>query len=249
MERGARDLADERERVLNAIAEARRWLVGARRVVALTGAGISAESGVPTFRGPQGLWREFKPEELATPEAFAQNPGLVWEWYDWRRALIAGCVPNAGHLALARYEKVRVVTQNVDGLHARAGSAEVLEIHGSIWRLVCTECGAAREDLTVPLKPLPPRCASGGMERPGVVWFGEALRRGVWAESERLVRSAEVLLVVGTSGAVYPAAGLAHTARVAGAKVIEINLERTALSREVDLSLLGPSGEILPQLV
>jgi NAD-dependent deacetylase len=234
--------------------EARRWLREARSICALTGAGISAESGIPTFRGAGGLWREFRAEELATPQAFARDPQLVWEWYDWRRGLIAAAEPNAGHRALAELEQrspgFTLVTQNVDGLHRRAGSRSLLEIHGSIWMLRCTSCGREVQNERVPLAELPPRCEDcANLVRPGVVWFGEGLPRGVWDNAQQAAESAEVLLVSGTSAVVYPAASLVPLAKGAGARVIEINVDETPLSSSVDVSLRGPSGEILPQLI
>ena len=227
-------------------------LRAARRVVALTGAGISAESGVPTFRGADGLWKNFRAEELATPGAFHRDPRLVWEWYDWRRGRIARCHPNPGHLTLARWEDrfsaLTVVTQNVDGLHRRAGNREVVCLHGDIWRVRCTGCGAVTVDETVPLPELPPRCECGALLRPGVVWFGEALPEGEFHAAVAAVEAADVVLVIGTSGLVYPAAGLPALARQAGAFVVEINPAPTPLTPAMDAVLPGPSGEILPRL-
>ncbi|HET8548602.1 MAG TPA: NAD-dependent deacylase [Bryobacteraceae bacterium] len=234
--------------------EPRRWLQDAHSVCVLTGAGISAESGIPTFRGAAGLWRQFRAEDLATPEAFARDPKLVWEWYDWRRGLIAGAQPNPGHFALAQLEarapQFTLVTQNVDGLHRLAGSRDILEIHGSIWITRCTHCAIENRDERVPLPELPPRCGRcGALVRPGVVWFGEGLPRSIWDHAQQAAESAGVLLVVGTSAIVYPAASLVPLAKAAGARVIEINLDETPLSSCVDVSLRGPSGEILPQLI
>ena len=159
--------------------QVRGWLKEARSVAVLTGAGVSAESGVPTFRGPNGLWKQHRPEDLATPGAFARDPKLVWEWYDWRRARITETQPNPGHYALAEMEKriprFTLITQNVDGLHEQAGSRNVLRLHGSIWIVRCTSCEAEREDRRTPLPQIPPMCECGGMLRPGVVWFGEPL--------------------------------------------------------------------------
>jgi NAD-dependent deacetylase len=232
---------------------AQDWLRGARRVCVLTGAGISAESGIPVFRGPSGLWRNFRPEDLATPEAFARDPRLVWEWYDWRRQKIAEAEPNAGHIALAELERGKpeftLITQNVDGLHRRAGSRKVLLLHGDIWTLRCNRCGREEIDNRVPLPELPPHCACGALLRPGVVWFGEGLPSAVWDNAQKAVLSADILLVVGTSAVVYPAAGLVPMAKSAGAKVVEINLDETPLSSWVDCSLRGKSGEILPLLL
>jgi NAD-dependent deacetylase len=233
--------------------QAREWLAKANALAVLTGAGISAESGVPTFRGPEGLWNEYKPEDLATPEAFARDPKLVWQWYDWRRERIAKASPNAGHYALVKLEvrtpRFTLITQNVDGLHDLAGSGKILKLHGDIWRLRCTACGANFPNRRVPLPKIPPHCACGGMARPGVVWFGEPLPEGMMREAEHAVASAEVLLVVGTSAVVYPAAGLIPYARQAGAKVIEVNTEDTPFSDTVDCALRGPSGELLPKLL
>jgi NAD-dependent deacetylase len=234
------------------VEEARKWLEAASSVVILTGAGISAESGIPTFRGSDGLWKNYKPEELATPQAFAKDPRLVWEWYDWRRGLIAKAEPNAGHRALVQLEAAKpnftLITQNVDGLHDRAGSRRVLKLHGDIWRMQCSECGRNWPDRRVPLPKLPPHCGCGAVARPGVVWFGEPLGE-VWAEAEHAAREAGVLVVIGTSAVVSPAANLGPIAKSAGARVIEINLEETAISRYVDLSLRCGAGEILAGLI
>lgn len=238
----------------------REALRTASRVVALTGAGISAESGIPTFRGTGGLWRNFSPQQLATPEAFARDPRLVWEWYDWRRGLIAKAQPNAGHFALAELERrgredpsaertFTLVTQNVDGLHDRAGSRRVAKLHGDIWLLRCTGCGAETRNEEVPLANLPPRCGCGALLRPGVVWFGESLPENEWARALEASSRAQVFLVIGTSATVYPAAGLAHQARRAGAKVAVVNPEASDLDSMAAWVLRGPSGAILPRLL
>ena len=229
------------------------WLAEAERVVVLTGAGISAESGVPTFRGAGGLWRQHRPEDLATPEAFARGPRLVWEWYDWRRARVAKAEPNPGHLALAQLERrvpdFTLITQNVDGLHERAGSRRVLKLHGDIWTLHCLGCGLEETNHDVPLQEIPPRCSCGGLFRPGVVWFGEALPADVLRHAMEAAAHAQVFLVVGTSAVVQPAASLPLLAQQNGAKLVEVNLEETPLSAQADASFWGKAGELLPRLL
>lgn len=232
--------------------EVRQWIREAQRVVAFTGAGISAESGIPTFRGNGGLWRTFKAEDLATPQAFARDPKTVWEWYNWRRELIAKAEPNAAHRALAEMERVlpqfTVITQNVDGLHGRAGSKNILKIHGDIWTLRCTQCAKSWQDARVPLFELP-LCACGGLARPGVVWFGESLPTHIWREAELASLAAEVFLVIGTAAAVVPASNLVSQAKYGGAKIVEINPEETWLSPKIDHSIRAKAGETLPWLV
>ncbi|MCF8031486.1 MAG: NAD-dependent deacylase [Desulfarculaceae bacterium] len=225
----------------------------AKRVAVLTGAGISAESGVPTFRGPGGLWENHRPEELATPQAFARDPELVWRWYHWRRGLIAQCRPNPAHEALVALERrgidFTLITQNVDGLHRLAGSERLLEVHGNLWWVRCSSCGALYED-RASQGPEPPACQEcGAMLRPHVVWFGESLDPDILESAWRAATGCEVMLVVGTSAVVQPAAGLASVAKQAGGFVIEINLEPTPNSNEVDVSLMGKAGEILPELM
>jgi NAD-dependent deacetylase len=235
------------------MSQVRQWLQDASSIAVLTGAGVSAESGIPTFRGQGGLWRQYRPEDLATPQAFARDPKLIWEWYDWRRGLIARAEPNPGHIALAEIERrartFTLITQNVDDLHERAGSRNVLHVHGSIWTVRCLACHAESTDKRAPLPEIPPRCECGGLLRPGVVWFGEALPPRVWASAERAARAADLFLVVGTSAVVYPAAGLAQIAKASGARVVEVNPAATPLSGEIDETLEGPSGELLPQLI
>ena len=199
------------------------------------------------------MWRERRPEDLASPEGFERDPRLVWEWYDWRRGVIAAAQPNPAHLAIAELERRKprftLVTQNVDGLHQRAGSRNVLLLHGDIWTVRCLHCGRERRDGRVPLPEIPPRCECGGLLRPGVVWFGEMLPARVWERAEEAVRSAEVALVVGTSAVVYPAEGLLPLAKASGARVIECNMEETPFSAELDRSFRGLAGEILPKLI
>jgi NAD-dependent deacetylase len=233
--------------------EAARRLGEAESLLVVTGAGISAESGVPTFRGAQGLWKEHRPEDLATPEAFSRDPGLVWEWYDWRRGLIAPLKPNAAHHAVAaldaRGRDFLLATQNVDGLHAAAGSRRLVELHGTLWRLRCTSCRRAEEDRRSPLPELPPRCACGGLLRPDVVWFGEVLPADAVQRAFDAARRADVVLVVGTSSVVYPAASLPDVARQAGAYVVEVNPEPTPLTPLAHASLRGTAASVVPALV
>lgn len=224
-------------------------------IVVLTGAGISAESGVPTFRGPGGLWRSFRPEDLATPQAFARDPKLVWEWYAWRREIVAGCQPNAAHRALVDIEarapgpgNFKLITQNVDGLHEAAGSRNVVRLHGSLWQLRCTREGTRFEDRRVPLADLPPRCAQcGALLRPDVVWFGEPLDSNVLQAATDASAWARTMIVIGTSAIVYPAASLPMIAKQNGARLIEINPDETPLSGSADEVLRGPAAIELPR--
>lgn len=229
------------------------WLANAKSVAILTGAGISAESGIPTFRGPGGVWRTYRAEELATPQGFARDPKLVWEWYDWRRSVIAEAQPNAGHKALAEIERrvarCTVITQNVDGLHDRAGSKSVLKVHGDIWTVRCTSCDHERRDLNPRLEQVPPLCICGGMERPGVVWFGEGLPESVWEQAVAATKAADLFFVIGTSAVVHPAAGLVYLAKSSGAKVVEINVDDTPVSSTVDLYWRASAAEALPSLL
>jgi NAD-dependent deacetylase len=223
------------------------------RITVFSGAGISAASGIPTFRGEQdSLWSRYRPEELATPAAFARDPELVWKWYDWRRGLIAAAEPNAAHQAVADLEssgRVTVVTQNVDGYHQAAGSSRVLEFHGSIWVVRCVKCGAEGLDKRVPI-PIVPACdGCGGMLRPGVVWFGEGIDPEVMRASAVAAADCDLFLVVGTAGAVYPAAGLVASARDAGARIVEFNLERSGVSHQGDLFVPGSAADTMGYLV
>jgi NAD-dependent deacetylase len=236
-----------------AIERARTLLAQRTPCTVLTGAGVSAESGVPTFRGAGGLWRDFRAEDLATPDAFAREPKLVWEWYDWRRQQVAAVRPNPAHHALASFAArtagFTLVTQNVDGLHDAAGSANPVKLHGDIWDTRCTRCGFTARDTRVPLPELPPRCRCGAPMRPGVVWFGEALPADAWTRAEKAAVSCGVFLVVGTSALVYPAAGLIDIAKAAGATVLEVNLDETPYSAIVDVSLRGKAGDLVPVLL
>ncbi len=219
----------------------------------LTGAGISAESGVPTFRGPDGLWRQFRAEDLATPEAFSRDPRLVWEWYDWRRQKIKPLAPNPAHYVLAKWEReipsFFLITQNVDGLHQKAGSTKLLELHGNIWQVRCLKEGIVTENNEVPLPSLPPVCPScGSLLRPHVVWFGEALPRDILEAAFQASANSTMMFVIGTSAVVQPAASLPLVAADRGATIIEINPEPTPLTSYVDFFLQGKAGEVLPLL-
>jgi NAD-dependent deacetylase len=242
--------------VSDAIAIARQQLAAARRVAVLTGAGISAESGIPTFRDAQtGLWARFDPMQLATEEGFRADPSLVWRWYAWRRTLVGQAQPNAGHRALAaaeaRFEQLRVITQNVDGLHARAGSTGLIELHGNILRTVCLERCGFLEDVAARLPAgEPPRCPRcGAWLRPAVVWFGEMLDPADLEEAAAVAEDCDVMLVVGTSGLVYPAAGLPASARRAGAAVITVNPEPTDVDGVAAVCVRGKAAEVLPRLL
>lgn len=235
------------------VERARKLAARARRVTVLTGAGISAESGLATFRDSGGLWEKHRVEDVATPEAFARDPAFVWRFYNARRKAGAAAALNPGHLALARFERqvqsVVILTQNVDGLHQRAGSSKVVELHGSLWRARCMECRRAFTDLPVEL-PLPPYCAAcQGLLRPDIVWFGEALDPEVLGAAATALRDCDLFLVVGTSAQVQPAASFAFAAVERGIVVIEVNKEPTALSRLATVSLQGQAGEILPSLL
>ena len=236
------------------LSAARQVLRGANKIAVLTGAGMSAESGIPTFRSAGGFWQGNRAEDLATPEGFARDPKMVWEWYDWRRATIANSEPNPGHHALAEVQRrsthFTLTTQNVDGLHERAGSTNVLRLHGSIWTIRCLQCSREVEDFRRSLPELPPCCeVCGGMMRPGVVWFGESLPEGVFERACSAVMDCDLFLVVGTSAVVYPAASLVPLARRSDATVIEVNPDETDVSGIADHVLRGPSGEILPELL
>jgi NAD-dependent deacetylase len=224
----------------------------ARRVVVSTGAGGSAESGVPTFRGKDGIWKKMKAEELATVDGFMKNPQLVWEWYQYRRELMNQVKPNPGHYAIVQFEKIfpefTLITQNIDGLHARAGSGRILELHGNIARNKCFQCDRIY-DKEIDLADGLPHCDCGGMIRPDVVWFGEMLPHEVLRDAFGSCEVAEIFFSVGTSAVVQPAASLPLMAKRGGAYVVEVNIEATPLTAISDLFLQGKSGEILPRIV
>jgi NAD-dependent deacetylase len=224
-----------------------------KRVAVLTGAGISAESGIPTFRGEEGLWKTYRAEELATLSAFISDPRLVWEWYDWRRGIIGSKDFNPGHKVLASWEKLfptfNVITQNIDGLHQKAGSFNILELHGNIWKLRCIEEGTINEDHNSHLGEIPPHCPDcGALLRPHVVWFGESLDASVLQSAFALSSSCEVMFVVGTSAVVQPAASLPLSASESGATIVEINPDPTPITPYVDFSFRGKAGDILPTI-
>jgi NAD-dependent deacetylase len=228
----------------------RRILESAQKVTALTGAGISAESGIPTFRDRGGIWEKFDPQQVATLEAFHRDPKFVWEWYALRMKACAHARPNAGHQALAELERripeFWLITQNIDNLHYEAGSRRLTELHGNIWRTRCLKCGSKERLKAIP-ENFPPRCSHcEGLLRPDIVWFGELLDPANVAQAEAACET-DVMLIIGTSGEVWPAAGFAHQAKNSGAFLIEINTQPTALTEIADLALHGKSGEILQQ--
>jgi NAD-dependent deacetylase len=228
-------------------------LKNARYIVVLTGAGISAESGIPTFRGEDGLWKHYRAEELATPEAFEKNPELVWEWYCWRRAIISKASPNSGHIAIAelenRYNNFLLITQNVDGLHRIAGNKRLVEIHGNIWETRCVKCGAVEQNYELNFKNIGTCNSCGGQKRPNVVWFGESIPHANLEMAYSAAGSCDLMIVAGTSGIVQPAASLPFIAKQSGAFIIDINIEPTPISAIADVFLKGKCGEILPGLL
>lgn len=232
---------------MSSIEEATRIIRDARprRVVVLTGAGVSADSGIPTFRGAGGLWRNFRPEDLATPEAFRRDPQLVWEWYAWRRELVRNAQPNAAHEALARLTDAVIVTQNVDGLHKRAGSRDVVELHGNLFRVRCVREGTTQLHADAYAES-PPHCTCGALLRPDVVWFGEMLPDDAVARAVGAIRSADLLLVIGTSGVVYPAAGFVGMHEGLS---IEINPEASAISSACTLAVAERAAIATPPIV
>jgi NAD-dependent deacetylase len=225
------------ERALEAIRR-RRW----ERIVVFTGAGVSAESGIPTFRGAGGLWRNFRSEDLATPEAFARDPRLVWEWYEWRRGLVRNARPNAAHFAIAQMKRAVVITQNVDALHARAGSRDVIELHGNLFRVRCTRERTTRDAIDA-FDDIPPRCECGALLRPDVVWFGEMLPQAAIDRASAEISESDLLLVIGTSGVVYPAAGLVSLHRGLS---IEINPQP---GNACSYAIAATAAEVTPKIV
>ncbi|RMG60391.1 MAG: NAD-dependent deacylase, partial [Deltaproteobacteria bacterium] len=231
------------------IEKARELFREARSLCVLTGAGVSAESGVPTFRGKDGLWKNHNPMELATWDAFTRDPKLVWEWYQWRRGLIRKCEPNPSHQAIRKMEEMKedflLITQNVDGLHRKAGTEKLVEIHGNIWEVRCVGCGW-KEEVFDDFEVLPPRCGHcGELLRPNVVWFGEAIPEDALRRSFEMLDRCDLLIVAGTSGVVQPAASFAGYVLRRGGSVIEVNLEETPNTPFVTIFLKGKAGEVL----
>lgn len=238
----------------NQITRIKQRLSKANTVVVLTGAGVSAESGIPTFRGKDGLWNNYRAEELATPQAFSRDPRLIWEWYNWRRELIASKSPNPAHYAIVKLEKryndFLLITQNVDGMHRLAGSRELLELHGNIWKTRCTKCHEVSDNREIPIEILPKCRSCGGLLRPHIVWFGESLDPADMERSYEILERCDVLIVVGTSAVVQPAASFAGIAkRKLGSYLIEVNIEETPNSFMFNEVLLGKASEILTQIV
>jgi NAD-dependent deacetylase len=228
-------------------------LIDTKYLLVITGAGISAESGIPTFRGNDGLWQNYRAEDLATPWAFERNPEVVWRWYDWRRGIIGRAELNPGHLAIKQleglYDDFFLITQNVDGLHGRTGTKNMVEIHGNLWRSRCTKDGRTSMLMDVPLKSIPPTCECGNILRPDVVWFGESIPSDWLQKSYDVIDMCDTLIVAGTSGVVYPIASFPQSVKERGGCVIEINIEPTPISSIADISLFGKSGDLLPMLV
>ena len=227
-------------------------LVNRHSIVFFTGAGISAESGIPTFRGKDGIWNKLKPEELANFDAFLRNPQLVWEWYNHRKKIIHESQPNPGHFAIAEFQnifdKVTVITQNIDNLHRRAGSNVVYELHGNIERNYCIKCKTKYNE-ELDFAQGVPKCKCGGLIRPDVVWFGEMLPEDQYNASEKAASECDVFFIVGTSAVVYPAASLIYTAKQSGAYLVEVNIEETEATSTVETSLFGEAGKVLPGII
>ena len=226
-------------------------LIDSRKIVFVTGAGISQESGIPTFRGKDGHWRKYDPMKLASIDAFYDDPKLVWEWYEDRRKNILDAKPNEGHFAISKMEKYKdvvVLTQNIDGLHQRSGSTNVLELHGRIIRIKCTVCNFS-DNITENFELLPPKCECGNMLRPDVVWFGEALPQNVWKNAIKEASTCDVMIIAGTSLAVSPANTLPIYAKQNGSTLIEVNPEKTVMSNDMDLSIQATSANVLPKIL
>lgn len=241
---------------MDGMEQARQWIAAAKELAVLTGAGVSAESGIPTFRDDEtGYWSQFRPEDMASEAGYRRDPAHVWRWYQYRRERVAQVVPNAGHEALARWaqrhpQRMTLVTQNVDGLHQRAGSEEVLCLHGELMKNRWLNRRCAQCDLEHAAPGEPPSCpACGNLLRPAVVWFGETLPAGVWARAEQAANRCDLMLVVGTSGAVYPAAGLAQIARRNGARVVIVNPRASELDAVADALIPLPAAQALPELL
>lgn len=227
-------------------------LLSAERIVFFTGAGISAESGIPTFRGKEGIWNKLKPEELANFDSFIRNPDIVWEWYQYRRKIVSESNPNDGHLAIVEFENfadTSVITQNVDNLHRRAGSKVVYELHGNIEKNYCIDCRKRYDYNNFNYSSKAPICECGGRIRPDIVWFGEYLPQDQYASSEKAAKDCDIIFLIGTSGIVYPAASIPLIAKAAGAYLVEINTDQTELTFRCDISFKGKSGEVLPQIL
>ena len=233
------------------ILAAKEIIEKSNKITVLTGAGISAESGIPTFRGSDGMWNNLNPQDIATPDAYKNDPKLVWEWYDWRRRIIDKATPNHGHLALAEIErqkeKFTLLTQNIDGLHQVAGNKNIIELHGNIWEIKCEKCGLISKNYEVPLPQLPPKCSEcGEMTRPNVVWFGEIIPMEIIDSSLLSIEESDLMMIIGTSGVVEPAASMGLLAKQSDKKVIEINLDQTPNTGIYDISIQAKSGEVLP---
>ncbi|MFW9985786.1 MAG: NAD-dependent deacetylase [Candidatus Odinarchaeota archaeon] len=236
---------------MNRLSQSVEIIQNTDHLIALTGAGISKESNVPTFRGKDGLWRQYNAMDLATPQAFKQNPTLVWDWYSWRQNLISKCHPNPAHLTLAKWEEQgilkAIITQNVDGLHRTAGSTNILEVHGNIWMIKCTKC-THKSQLSSPVTSIPhcPEC--GAQLRPDVVWFGESLPQQVMGQVLKEIELADTIIVIGTSALVQPSASFPLLMKQKGGHVIEVNIEATSLTPIANVHLQGKAGVLLPQI-
>jgi NAD-dependent deacetylase len=221
-------------------------------LVFFTGAGVSAESGIPTFRGKDGIWKKLRPEELANFDAFMRNPGMVWEWYNHRKKIIHDAQPNAAHKTISDlqnyFNEVTIVTQNIDNLHGRAGSKNIYELHGNIERNFCVNCKEFYNE-ELDFSEGVPKCKCGGLIRPDVVWFGEMLPEDQFRGGEKASANCDVFFIVGTSAVVYPAAGLVYTAKNSGVTLVEVNIEETEISSFVDFSFFGKAGEVLPEIM